>query len=257
MSGEIQDGEEGISAEQEARIAGWRPREEFKGDPEVWTDADTFLERREHNVKMQRDSIEKLKREVARLSKQVGRADREGFNRAMEQIAQRKLDAVEVGDVQAFKEAEKAEKELVAKGNEPEVDQAKLKRDFIEWRSENTWYGTQPVISAWADQAAEDMMEERGVSILDLDGLNELAERVKAKFAKKFPDQFGAEDEGEESPKPRKRSPVEGVSQARGRGGVKTAADLDPRARQIAEQMVRQGLFKDVNEYAKELFNGQ
>lgn len=48
----------------EAREMGWTPKEQFKGDPEKWVDADEFVERGQHLMPILRKTNERLKREL-------------------------------------------------------------------------------------------------------------------------------------------------------------------------------------------------
>lgn len=60
------DAEQGDNQEVEddrdslARTQGWRPLSEFNGDPDLWVDAKTFIERGEKNAPMQRERNRKL-----------------------------------------------------------------------------------------------------------------------------------------------------------------------------------------------------
>jgi hypothetical protein len=208
---------------------------------------------------MIKNDYEKLQRRFRDLEKKSERAEREGFNRAMETLAKKQRDAVETGDTEAFdaaeKERKKLEKEQAEQKAEP-VDVEQRQEEFIEWRADNLWYGENKLLTDYADTAAEKMMKDKG-GFLGPDDLAALARKVKDRFGDKFPDAFGVspkkDDDGEDD-KPRRRSPVEGVSSARGKGGPKTAADLDARAKDVGTSLVKMGLYKDLNEYAKDLY---
>ena len=87
---------------------------------------------------------------------------------------------------------------------------------------------------------------------LDDDDLDEIASRVKARFsAGKFPACLVLSRKGQRKPLP--ASPLLAASLLRRGKTVRSAADLDSRARQVGESMVRMGIYKDLNEYAKEL----
>lgn len=245
------------NAEAEARLLGWKPQEEFKGPADKWTDAEAFVAKRNDNVGMLRNDYEKLQRQFRDLEKRSARSEREGFNRAMEIVAKKQREAVETGDTAAFDEAEKERKKLEKDAATPTIDVDQRKEEFMEWRADNLWYGQNSLLSEWADTQAEKMMKDKG-SFLGPENLSALAVKVKDRFGQKFPEAFGiksgkSEDEGEED-KPRRRSPVEGVSTARGKGAAKTAADLDARAKDVGNSLVKMGVYKDLNEYAKDLY---
>lgn len=250
-----------LAPEEAARAAGWKPLDEFKGPADKWSDADTFLAKREDNVGLLRDNVKRLERRLAEMDKRVSKADRAGFERAMNTVLDRQRAAVETGDMQEFDAAEKERRKLEAKPEaQPPEDVDERAEKFLEWRADNDWYGANPLLSEYADTVAGKLLKESGKPYLGDDDLNEVSRRVKDRFGAKYPDAFGLPakgDAGEEEEKPRRRgSPVAGVPANRGKGGPKTAADLDSRARELGSKMVAQGLFKDLNEYAKELFNG-
>lgn len=249
----------GNDAEAEARLLGWKPQDQFKGPAEKWTDAETFVAKRNDHVGMLRNDYEKLQRQFRDLEKKTARAEREGFNRAMELVAKKQREAVETGDTAAYDAAEKERKQLEETAKAEPVDVETRQEEFIEWRADNLWYGDNKLLTDYADTTAEKMMKDKG-GFLGPDDLSAVAKKVQDRFASRFPDAFGIKpakeddkDDGEEE-KPRRRSPVEGVSMTRGKGGPKSAADLDARARAVGEGMIKMGIYKNLNEYAKDLF---
>src|SRR3546814_244696 len=143
------------------------------------------------------------------------------------------------------KAADKLEKlEKPATAEAPEDDAEQRAEDFADWGKANKWYATNSVMQAYADaQAAKIAKSKNGY--LDRDDLDAVAEKVKAKFADEFPDEFGG------TPKAKPRNPVEGVSQARGRPGGKTFNDLPPEARAMCDRWVKNGTIKSRDDYLK------
>lgn len=62
---------EQLTVEQEALHLGWIPKEEFKGDPEKWTDAETFVRRGKELLPILRKNNETLQGQVGRLEGQL------------------------------------------------------------------------------------------------------------------------------------------------------------------------------------------
>lgn len=54
-----------------AREMGWRPKEEFRGEPEKWVDAETFVSRGEHFLPIVRADREKLRAQVEAQNAQL------------------------------------------------------------------------------------------------------------------------------------------------------------------------------------------
>lgn len=58
-------------AENEARAIGWRPKEEFRGDPDKWVDAETFVDRGRHFLPILRSNNAKLEEANRKLSEEL------------------------------------------------------------------------------------------------------------------------------------------------------------------------------------------
>jgi hypothetical protein len=61
----------GMNVEVQARELGWSPKEEFKGDPERWIDAETFVKRGEELMPILKANNRKLLGEVMSLKEAV------------------------------------------------------------------------------------------------------------------------------------------------------------------------------------------
>jgi gas vesicle protein len=55
----------------EARSMGWRPKEEFRGDPDKWVDAETFVDRGRHFVPILRANQRKLEEQNSALREEL------------------------------------------------------------------------------------------------------------------------------------------------------------------------------------------
>ena len=62
-----------VNVEQEARTLGWVPQEEFKGDPNRWVDADTFVERGHTVMPILRKNNERLETLVKQQAEELNK----------------------------------------------------------------------------------------------------------------------------------------------------------------------------------------
>src|SRR6202012_6126561 len=69
-AGEAEAGEQ-AAVEAEARRAGWRPLEEYRGKPGGWVDAKAFLERGETFMPFLQADRRRLREEYERMSSEV------------------------------------------------------------------------------------------------------------------------------------------------------------------------------------------
>lgn len=165
--------------EREALEMGWTPREKFKGDPDKWIDAESFVERGRQvlpilranydrvkkdlltrdreigNLKQQLETTSALVRDMAtqfseRLKEELAAQRRTLKDQLKEAVADRDVDAeLEIRDqLGKLDEAEKAAQERVKKNQDKlrtpaknEDPQPELSEDFMAWREENPWYG--------------------------------------------------------------------------------------------------------------------
>ncbi len=157
--------------EVEARGMGWRPLEEFKGDPERWVDAETFAERgravmpilKANNAKLEAETA-KLRSETIRLQ-ELFRASQEAIGElqkvhtantkaAVENARKDLLQAlktaknegdvdreVEINDELANLRAVQQEAPKPAAAAAPPPNDA-VHPDFAAWQAENSWFGT-------------------------------------------------------------------------------------------------------------------
>lgn len=236
--------------EAEARALGWKPREDYKGDGE-WRDAKAFIEHGDEQLPLLKADKKRLLSRLSEMEKRFNKAAsrmdaviEERVKERLEALQEKQLEAVRTGDEDGFKDLskkiDKIREEALDTGTEP--DEAARAEELADWMAENKWYGTDKPMSDYCELIGTAMAKRKGAP-LDLNDLATLREKVEAKF----PEKFKAES------KPAK-SPVEGVGTARSNGAAKGVRDLDARGRQLGESMVKMGLFKNLDEYAKDLF---
>lgn len=133
--------------EAEAREHGWSGKEDFKGDPGRWIDAETFMKRADEMMPLLKADKARLKRELDAIKKDLRRAtahfegaEERAYTRAKAEIEGRIEAATEVGDVDAAKAALKDLGEL----KPAEAAQAHSKEEAQEalddFREEHPWY---------------------------------------------------------------------------------------------------------------------
>lgn len=162
-----------MDLEQEARTLGWVPQEEFKGNPERWVDAETFVERGKTVMPILKANNRRLEQEVERLHSEtqklqnlfaasqeaIGELQKvhsEATKAAVEKAKQNLLaslkQAKEEGDVELevrltdeLTDLKAAQKEAAKTPVQPapvQQQQPALHPDFAAWQEENKWFGT-------------------------------------------------------------------------------------------------------------------
>ena len=286
----MSDDEDDVAAEQaspeverKARDMGWVPPSEWRGAPprDGFLEPQEFVRRGEKIMPIVRAENAKLKTELAELKEareQDRKEHRENLGRIEkmstaalalqrknleEQYSERKEKAVEVGDMPAYRQAVKDEKEAVkALDDRLEPTEAEKKNKLAEdqrlpkhvedvidaWKADNRWYEDDPKkadeMSIYATAVHMRLQrEKKGLTLAE-----NLAEVTKI-VRKRFPEHFGeAEEEDDE---PRRGSRVEGGSRMNG-GSRSLFSKLPADAKTQADRFIKEdGLFLDKGETAE------
>lgn len=250
------------SIEEKARSMGWKPKEEFRGDPDRWTDAETFAKVGEQRIPVMKENFERLSndfknlKEELRLTKEYHKdSEKRQYDRAMRDLQQQQRQAVEEADTEQFDRIEKKKEQVredyfpkqsekVAKTNSQEIPP-----EVQQWQLNNPWYQN-PTLAIKAQQAEQKIMEEEAFKSIDdpffqpmstSDRLQEVTRRVKAEYGKSKTDQ-----------NPRKLPAVEGTRQASTKAS-KTWSDIPQEDRAKAHQWISAGIISQ-SDYIKDYF---
>jgi hypothetical protein len=255
-------------SEIEAKQFGWVPQEEYKGDPEKWKDADTFLQRGKEINGFLRKDLEKLEsiqakkdaaheRELAEIRstmeefKEFHKLTLDAtYKRAMADLRKEKAEAIEQGDgarvvelddeINNIKEAQKP----VKKEEKPNESPKQNDKSYYEWLDLNPWYITSDKLG----KAAEKFGEIINAKTPELKGTPFL-EEVTRKVKEAFPEEF-------ENPA-RRNSQITDNSDSTYRGTgkqvKKSYENLPPEGKAQCDKFIKQGIFKTREAYCAEL----
>jgi hypothetical protein len=198
-----------VDIEVEAKQFGWVPQEDFKGNPDDWRDAETFVKRGKEINGFLRNDLEKIKAQskaekaaheaelaeirstIAEFQKYHNETEARAYKRALEDLKTQKAEAIERGEgalvvdideqIATIKEAQTAKKEP-----EPAVEKPQGPAPaFLAWVKENLWYKTDPELQALANIIADEVgLENPGLK--DEPFLEEITKRVKEAQPDKF-----------------------------------------------------------------------
>lgn len=247
-------------AEVEAKQFGWVPQEDFKGNPDDWRDADTFLKRGKEINGFLRKDLEKIQRtlqgkdaEIAEIRatmeefrKYHNETEKRAYARAIDDLKREKAQAIEQGDgskvveldeqIVSLKEAQAKPKPLPQK---PVAD-PKFAQEFEDWSKENTWFQDEKL--AKVAVALGETIKRENPNMLGKEFLKVVTEQMK----EIRPDIF-------ENPN-RQNSAVGGSSQG-GNGSFgkkkKSYENLPVEAKKACDKFVKQKLMT-VEQYVSE-----
>jgi len=234
-----------------AEAMGWRPLDQFKGDPAHHVDAETFYKRGQEMMPILKAQNKTLLTRLAAAEKTAkqaadffSKAEQRAYERAVADIRAEQEAAVESGDVIAHRAAADKLDKLEKPGapQDDDVTPEQRAEDFADWGKANKWYATNSLMQAYADSQAQILAKQKG-GFLNRDDLDAVAEKVKAKFADDFA------DDAEPAPKPRSR--VDGGGTRQGARSGKTFADLPAQAQAMCDKWVKNGTIKSRDDYVK------
>lgn len=269
----------GDDIESKARSQGWVPREEFRGDPEKWRPADEFVKRGEELLPVALERSRAAERKAQDLEARLAAREREfedkigrleRISTAAVQRERERLDAmyrnaqrnaVETGDTARFDQLDRDRQAAIENYDKYIQEQVQPRRDPSQphslppdrqavvdgWVQKNEWFNRDPELNAVAQAFHVRLGNEKpGLSLAE--NLAETERYVRQRYADKF---GGTQSRQITAPMVESgggRMPSTAGPRAKG------ASDLPSDVRRVGESFVKQGLFKDLNEYARDYF---
>lgn len=247
-------------AEVRARDAGWRPKEEFKGDPDEWVPADEWLNYTPGKLRKQNKALERkisaMTRTLDAVSKRQEEMRTQAYQDALKDIREKQRAAAQDGDMETYEKLEEQREKL----KEPEPDKSANGKDnqdldpaLTDWAERNQWIVADDVNLAEAHALARRFERQYPASTL--------AQRLEM-ITKEMSRRYGrpGTDEPERETRQKRPSMAESNARGSGRGGKKTVtfADLTPEEKDAVYEMERRkqigghedALFKSRDEYA-------
>lgn len=243
--------------EQSARKKGWKPQEEFQGDPSDWVPAQEFVGRQKlydtiHDLKRQMNrQASKFEKDFQQVAGYLANVRKEAYEKAMKDLEAKHLEAIRNEDPEtatqvAREMAEKAAEKVAsdaAERQQQQVQSPATTEEFNQWRQENQWFDKnsemqEDALSIGIGYAAKNPNSSQS------DVLKHVTEKIK----KIYPEQFEA---APKSGKERTSSVEPGSGNLRGgstpRGKKKlTVADLEPDQVSIMRTLIKRGALKEL-----------
>jgi len=219
--------------EEQAKEQGWRPKEEFEGDPEKWRPAKEFVERGELFGKI--DSMGKDLKETRKALKMLqehhSKVKETEYKNALAELKALQKRHLEEGNSDGYLEAtelltdlktEQKAREIVTEQTPPPPDPR-----FVTWVGENKWYEKDREMRDYADTLGAGYAQ-RNPNLEPEEVLQYVTAQVKNRFKDKFV-----------NPNRSKPNSVEGASApTAGKGSFELTED----ERKVMNTFVRSGV---------------
>lgn len=233
-----------IKVEEQARNKGWKPLEEFEGDPEQWRPAELFiaLEPFYKDVKALKKDKKELQKALEDLGQHHSKVREMEYKRALEDLKAEKKRALLDLDVDKVQDLDDQIDELkesnrTVKAESKQVQQ-EVPAEFVEFTNRNSWYGRNKAMSAFADAYGLAYHQENNPTPAEL--FSAIEKEVKKRYAEEF------------TARP-KVSAVDSGAKAAAPAAKKSDTTLTQEEKQVLQNFMRLGVINDSNkeEYIK------
>jgi hypothetical protein len=221
--------------EDQAREQGWKPKEEYEGDPAKWRPAKEFVERGElfGKIDTMGRELKETKKALKMLQEHHTKVKETEYKRAIDELKALQKRHLEEGDSDAYLETTELLTDLKAEQKAREVIQAEVPKSnqpdprFIAWVNQNSWYSKDQDMREFADaiglQHAQANREKSPEEVLAF---------VTTQVKRAFPDKFT-------NPNRTKPSTVEGSSTP---AAKRDTFELTDDERRVMNTFVRTGV---------------
>ncbi len=218
---------------------GWKPQDQWKGDPDKWRPAAEFLR---STVKVNRNLTEKVRSVEDRISR-ISRMQEIALEKALE----RQRAELQAEADRAWDENDKGRyREITTQIDQLKVpvEQPALSPELDDFKARNPWFQQDQDATRWAAMRGDELAKQ-GISP------QRQLQIVEREAKQLFPDLYPAEQA------PARPAPLNKPGARAGRAVAKGFSSLPAEAQKAADYYVSKGVFKDREEYAKSYFEEQ
>lgn len=236
-----------------ARALGWRPKDEFTGNPDNWVPADRFAAK----MRTRMDTVDKLQQRLDAVERSkeeeiagVKRLAKAAYDRDIARLQADRKQAVEMGEVETFERIDKEIDDL-QKTVQPQPAKPQVAPEVVAFQARNPWFNTSSdpmhvAASQWAI-ARSNQLFAQGVT----DPAAQIAQ-IEQEMPAAFPT-LGGKPAAQPQPAPPKATTVDGGSDSHARrlvgGKAQPRYDAMPAsAKAQFEELVRLGMAQDTPE---------
>jgi len=254
---EVTTDQQHTEQERIAMESGWRPQNEWDGDPDEWVSANEFNRRGEllRKIHNQNRQIKQLDSVVNTLANQQKKIFGAGYEKAKRELKAQLREATKEGDdttadliEQRLEQLDEAAKQDTKALEVAQPQQPQVAPEFVPWVNRNKWFTERPEMRAYAEVIGMQYAQEHP----DVTN-SEVYEYITTQVKTKFPERFGM---AIKKTVKRPGSPVEGsdnLTATRTGNQVANRVSLTSEEKDVGRTLVKKGLYKNMNEYAADL----
>lgn len=173
--------------EDRAKEQGWRPKEEYDGDPTKWVSAETFVARGEliDRIESLGKELKTTKKAMDMLKEHHKQVKETEFKKAIEYLKAQKRQAYEQGDIDSIIDIDDKIAEVKSQASKREVlEEESIPPEFDAWTKKNTWYNN--------DKELKEIADDLGIAYANRTKKppEEVLDYVEKQIKKMYPDKF-------------------------------------------------------------------
>ena len=176
---------------QQAVEQGWKPKEEYQGDPDKWKPAKEFVERGElfKKIDTMGKELKETRRALQMLKEHHNKVKEVEYSKAVNELKQLQKKHLEEGNSDGYLETTELLTDLKAEQKAREVVQEVTPTQpdprFVSWVTDNKWYNSNPEMRQFADAVGMGYAQtNRNLSPEEV--LAYVTKEVKERFKDKF-----------------------------------------------------------------------
>ena len=222
---------------------GWKPKDQYNGDPDKWRSAEVFVALDEplKRIEAQSKELRKVREALDALSTHHKRVKESEYERALKQLKAARKEAFRQGEneqalayEERIEELQEEKERIVLPETNLEPEQT-IHPEFQAWVDSNPWYVTDRVMRAAADAIGVEL-HAKGLSP------QAVLKQVKEEMHKEFPHKFT-------NPKTQRPNAVESSSRTQAR--QPESVKMSEEDRKMMRKIVASGVMTEA-EYLKE-----
>ena len=176
---------------QQAVEQGWKPKEEYQGEPDKWKPAKEFVERGElfKKIDTMGKELKETRRALQMLKEHHNKVKEVEYSKAVNELKQLQKKHLEEGNSDGYLETTELLTDLKAEQKAREVVQEVTPTQpdprFVSWVTDNKWYNSDPEMRQFADAVGMGYAQtNRNLSPEEV--LAYVTKEVKERFKDKF-----------------------------------------------------------------------
>ncbi|MCP3681605.1 MAG: hypothetical protein GY861_02850 [bacterium] len=197
-----------LKVEERARLQGWVPKDEFRGDVERHISAQEFVDRADHmmpilksvnqkyegTIKEQGEQLDTMRKTMDNMVRIQEKYSDDKYKEQITDITNKQREAVENSDVDEYDklEAKKGEIKPPTAVEEPPAEpepENKMHPEVERWVSENEWFKKDEELQKYALYLGNTMADEKH-DLATPGNEYEFGQEVKRRVMKAYPDKF-------------------------------------------------------------------